>query len=75
MKEWTDRLAAMVRIEALLLGGAAEWDSFPALLKKLRGPLTTQVGDRRRLFAHSVPVDIRLLFIFVFLLLLHSTSV
>jgi CLIP-associating protein 1/2 len=37
----------MVRIEALLLGGAAEWDSFPALLKKLRGPLTTQVEDRR----------------------------
>jgi CLIP-associating protein 1/2 len=43
--EWTDRLAAMVRVEALLLGGAAEWDSFPALLAKLRGPLTNQVAD------------------------------
>ena len=46
-REWTDRIAAMVRVEALLLGGAAEWDSFPAHLAKLRGPLTAQVADRR----------------------------
>ena len=46
-KEWTDRVAAMVRLEALLLGGAAEWDCFPGLLGKLRGPLTAQVADRR----------------------------
>ena len=46
-REWTDRVAAMVRVEALLLGGAAEWDGFPALLGKLRGPLTAQVADRR----------------------------
>ena len=45
--EWLDRLKAMVRIEALLLGGAAEWDSFPNQLVKLRKPLTTQVADRR----------------------------
>ena len=46
-REWTDRVAAMVRVEALLLGGAAEWDGFPTLLGKLRGPLTAQVADRR----------------------------
>lgn len=46
-KEWTDRVAAMTRLEALLLGGAAEWDCFPGLLGKLRGPLTAQVADRR----------------------------
>ena len=46
-REWTDRVAAMVRVEALLLGGAAEWDGFPASLGKLRGPLTAQVADRR----------------------------
>ena len=45
--EWTDRLNALVRVEALILGGAVEWDSFPALLAKLRGPLTNQVADRR----------------------------
>ena len=37
----------MTRVEALLLGGAAEWDGFPAQLAKLRGPLTAQVADRR----------------------------
>ena len=46
-KEWTDRIAAMVRVEALLAGGAAEWESFPAQLAKLRAPLTAQVADRR----------------------------
>ena len=46
-KEWTDRVAAMTRLEALLLGGAAEWDCFPGLLGKLRGALTAQVADRR----------------------------
>ena len=45
--EWTDRINAMMRVEALLLGGAAEWDAFPAQLAKLRGPLTAQVADRR----------------------------
>ena len=45
--EWTDRINAMVRVEALLLGGAAEWDSFPSQLVKLRKPLTNQVADRR----------------------------
>ena len=45
--EWTDRIAAMVRVEALLAGGAAEWESFPAQLAKLRAPLTAQVADRR----------------------------
>ena len=45
--EWTDRIRAMTRVEALLLGGAAEWDAFPAQLAKLRGPLTAQVADRR----------------------------
>jgi CLIP-associating protein 1/2 len=46
-REWTDRIAAMVRVEALLAGGAAEWESFPAQLAKLRAPLTAQVADRR----------------------------
>ena len=53
-KEWTDRIAAMVRIEALLLGGAAEWENFPAILSRLREPLTHQAADRRSAIVRQV---------------------
>ncbi|MED6180203.1 hypothetical protein PIB30_008061 [Stylosanthes scabra] len=46
-KDWSIRIAAMQRIEGLVLGGATEYQSFSGLLKQLIGPLTTQLSDRR----------------------------
>ncbi|XP_057742358.1 CLIP-associated protein-like [Arachis stenosperma] len=46
-KDWSIRIAAMQRIEGLVLGGATEYQSFSGLLKQLVGPLTTQLSDRR----------------------------
>ncbi|KAJ6843114.1 CLIP-associated protein [Iris pallida] len=46
-KDWSLRIAAMQRIEGLVFGGAADYPSFPMLLKQLVNPLSTQLSDRR----------------------------
>eukprot|EP00256_Glycine_max_P054180 XP_014620979.1 CLIP-associated protein isoform X2 [Glycine max] len=46
-KDWSIRIAAMQRIESLVLGGAADYPCFFGLLKQLVGPLSTQLSDRR----------------------------
>ncbi|XP_061341424.1 CLIP-associated protein [Gastrolobium bilobum] len=46
-KDWSIRIAAMQRVEALVIGGAADYASFRGLLKQLVGPLSTQLSDRR----------------------------
>ncbi|KAK7279461.1 hypothetical protein RJT34_24514 [Clitoria ternatea] len=46
-KDWSIRIAAMQRIEGLVLGGAADYPCFFGLLKQLVGPLSTQLSDRR----------------------------
>ncbi|KAH7691640.1 CLIP-associating protein 1/2 [Dioscorea alata] len=46
-KDWSLRIAAMQRVEGLVFGGAADYPSFPMLLKQLVPPLSTQLSDRR----------------------------
>ncbi|XP_027350603.1 CLIP-associated protein [Abrus precatorius] len=46
-KEWSIRIAAMQRVEGLVLGGATDYPCFRGLLKQLVGPLSTQLSDRR----------------------------
>ncbi|WCJ38160.1 CLIP-associated protein [Euphorbia peplus] len=46
-KDWSVRIAAMQRVEGLVLGGAADYPCFRGLLKQLVGPLSTQLADRR----------------------------
>ncbi|OAY34735.2 CLIP-associated protein isoform X2 [Manihot esculenta] len=46
-KDWSIRIAAMQRVEGLVLGGAADYSCFRGLLKQLVGPLSTQLSDRR----------------------------
>ncbi|CAN4113719.1 unnamed protein product [Withania somnifera] len=46
-KDWSIRIAAMQRVEALVIGGAADYPCFRGLLKQLVGPLSTQLSDRR----------------------------
>ncbi|XP_019429581.1 PREDICTED: CLIP-associated protein-like isoform X3 [Lupinus angustifolius] len=46
-KDWSIRIAAMQRIEGLVLGGAADFSCFHGLLKQLVGPLSMQLSDRR----------------------------
>ncbi|TKY62274.1 CLIP-associated protein [Spatholobus suberectus] len=46
-KDWSIRIAAMLRVEGLVLGGAADYPCFRGLLKQLVGPLSTQLSDRR----------------------------
>ncbi|KAH0660402.1 hypothetical protein KY289_029150 [Solanum tuberosum] len=46
-KDWSVRIAAMQRVEALVIGGAADYPCFRGLLKQLGGPLSTQLADRR----------------------------
>ncbi|XP_072956983.1 CLIP-associated protein [Typha angustifolia] len=46
-KDWSLRIAAMQRVEALVFGGATDYPSFPMLLKQLVPPLSTQLSDRR----------------------------
>ncbi|XP_031371453.1 CLIP-associated protein isoform X2 [Punica granatum] len=46
-KDWSIRIAAMQRVEGLVIGGAADYPSFRGLLKQLVGPLSTQLSDRR----------------------------
>ncbi|CAN1269972.1 CLIP-associated protein [Linum perenne] len=46
-KDWSVRIAALQRVEALVLGGATDYPSFRGLLKQLVGPLSTQLSDRR----------------------------
>lgn len=46
-KDWSIRIAAMQRVEALVIGGATDYPCFRGLLKQLVGPLSTQLSDRR----------------------------
>ncbi|GAB4830137.1 hypothetical protein Ancab_019778 [Ancistrocladus abbreviatus] len=46
-KDWPIRIAAMQRVEGLVVGGAADFPCFRGLLKQLIGPLSTQLSDRR----------------------------
>ncbi|XP_038682288.1 CLIP-associated protein isoform X2 [Tripterygium wilfordii] len=46
-KDWSIRIAAMQRVEALVVGGAADYPCFRGLLKQLVGPFSTQLSDRR----------------------------
>ncbi|CAM0903887.1 unnamed protein product [Alopecurus aequalis] len=46
-KDWSVRIAAMQRIEALVYGGAIDYPSFLVLLKQMVPPLSTQLADRR----------------------------
>ncbi|TVU29212.1 hypothetical protein EJB05_20770 [Eragrostis curvula] len=46
-KDWSIRIAAMQRIEALVYGGAIDYPSFLMLLKQLVRPLSSQLSDRR----------------------------
>ncbi|XP_055832463.1 CLIP-associated protein-like [Solanum dulcamara] len=46
-KDWSVRIAAMQRVEALVIGGAADYPCFRGLLKQLVVPLSTQLADRR----------------------------
>ncbi|CAJ1897870.1 unnamed protein product [Sphenostylis stenocarpa] len=46
-KDWSIRIAAMQRVEGLVLGGAVDYPCFRGLLKQLVGPLSTQLSDRR----------------------------
>ncbi|KAJ0054616.1 hypothetical protein Pint_01615 [Pistacia integerrima] len=46
-KDWSIRIAAMQRVEALVLGGATDYACFRGLLKQMVGPLSTQLSDRR----------------------------
>uniref|UniRef100_A0A0E0NHT7 TOG domain-containing protein n=2 Tax=Oryza rufipogon TaxID=4529 RepID=A0A0E0NHT7_ORYRU len=46
-KDWSIRIAAMQRIEALVYGGAIDYPSFLTLLKQLVPPLSAQLSDRR----------------------------
>ncbi|XP_008810808.1 CLIP-associated protein-like isoform X1 [Phoenix dactylifera] len=46
-KDWSLRIAAMQRVEGLVFGGAADYPSFPMLLKQLVTPLSAQLSDRR----------------------------
>ncbi|KAL8489961.1 hypothetical protein ACS0TY_025747 [Phlomoides rotata] len=46
-KDWSVRIAAMQRIEGLIIGGAVDYPCFRGLLKQLVGPLSTQLSDRR----------------------------
>ncbi|XP_014495778.1 CLIP-associated protein isoform X2 [Vigna radiata var. radiata] len=46
-KDWSIRIAAMQRVEGLVIGGATDYPCFRGLLKQLVGPLNTQLSDRR----------------------------
>eukprot|EP00252_Welwitschia_mirabilis_P026200 TRINITY_DN8484_c0_g1_i2.p1 TRINITY_DN8484_c0_g1~~TRINITY_DN8484_c0_g1_i2.p1 ORF type:complete len:1346 (-),score=306.49 TRINITY_DN8484_c0_g1_i2:769-4806(-) len=46
-QDWSIRLAAMQRVEGLVFGDALDYPSFPALLKQLVVPMTSQLHDRR----------------------------
>ncbi|XP_050204614.1 CLIP-associated protein isoform X2 [Mercurialis annua] len=46
-KDWSIRIAAMQRVEALVLGGAPDYPCFRGLLKQLVNPLSAQLSDRR----------------------------
>ncbi|KAL8092909.1 CLIP-associated protein-like [Apium graveolens] len=46
-KDWSIRIGAMQRVEALVIGGATDYPCFRGLLKQLVGPLSSQLADRR----------------------------
>lgn len=41
--EWDDRVEALRRFQGLLHGNAAEFDSFPSLVRRMVDPLCKQV--------------------------------
>lgn len=45
--DWDKRVAAMLRLEGLLKGGAGGYEAFAEMLRPLRDPLTVQLSDRR----------------------------
>ncbi len=51
--EWQDRMAAMQRVEGLLLGGAAEYEGFHESLKGLAQALSQQFKERRSIIARQ----------------------
>ena len=46
-QEWDVRMAALARLEGLVMGGAARVEGFQAALRALRDALTAQLSDRR----------------------------
>jgi hypothetical protein len=59
-REWGDRVTALLRLEGLTKGGAAEYPSFVDHLLTLRNPLAMQLIDRRsavsRVACHVISV-------------------
>eukprot|EP00850_Spirogloea_muscicola_P016760 SM000138S00067 [mRNA] locus=s138:346678:353387:- [translate_table: standard] len=53
-QDWTVRMHAMQRLEALLLGGAHQYGAFQGQLKQLIGPLRSQLEDRRSSIVRQV---------------------
>lgn len=51
--DWLQRMAAMVRVEALILGGAAEFDAFFDAVKSLTSVLSQQFKERRSTIARQ----------------------
>ena len=58
---WTERLAALRKLQALVEGGCQHFDNFPALLKQLRSPLTEQVLDLRSAVVKEATATLALL--------------
>ena len=44
--DWDKRIEALLRLEGLIKGGAAQLDGFADALKLMRDPLTAQINDR-----------------------------
>eukprot|EP00850_Spirogloea_muscicola_P001307 SM000005S17104 [mRNA] locus=s5:171955:179087:+ [translate_table: standard] len=53
-QDWTVRMHAMQRLEALVLGGAHQYGAFQGQLKLLIGPLRSQLEDRRSSIVRQV---------------------
>ena len=58
---WQDRVAAMKRLQSLVLGGAQHFDNFPGLLRFLREPLGAQILDLRSSIVREACVTLSLL--------------
>ena len=51
--DWDKRVAAIVRLEGLVKGGAAGFEGFNEALKALASPLVDQLSDRRSAVARQ----------------------
>ena len=58
---WSERLAALRRLCALVMGGCVHFDNFPSLLRGLRDPLAAQVCDLRSAIVREVCTALALL--------------